>query len=105
MFKVGDIVVGKHRLTNPIYGVTDHEAVMEVVDTTSGGPTMMRVKVLVAPHRKEAHVGKVYPVAHRHFELYIPEQAKVTVSSTDYMDCDELSAEDKEIIGAALCLR
>ena len=101
MFKVGDIVVGKHRLTNPIYGVTNHEAVMEVVVVPQDSPKMMRVKVL-AHKLRDAYIGKEFPVAQRHFELYIPEQAKVIVSSTDYMDCDALSIEDKQIITEAL---
>jgi len=104
MFKVGDIVVGK-KLDHPVYGLTNHEAVMEVINTTAHGSNRMRVKILVAPPRREDQVGKDYPVAKRHFELYIPAQDKVIVRSTDYMDCDDLSDEDKEIIGAALCLQ
>lgn len=103
MFKIGDKIKGKACARR--YGVTDHDAVMEVVAIITGARLDdIRVKVLVAPPGRESCLGLMYPVKSTYFELWIPEHT-VTVCSSDYMDCDELSDEDKKLIGVALCLK
>lgn len=101
MFEVGDIVTCK-AIHAETYRLTTPDSTLEVVALRRQS---MVVKILTHSSRPHS-VSAQHCVLRSHFTHVHIKQGVVKVSSLDYIQSDELSAEDKKLIGEALsCLR